>query len=80
MAHWFMYTGGCTSAQATKLDAVAKSMGMGEDAGLELFARAQACSLGKAGSRMSIARADQSIAWGRGRLTAIRYRRQWAVS
>jgi hypothetical protein len=38
------------------------------------------CSVEKAIYRMSIARADQSIAWARGRLTAIRYRRQWEVS
>ena len=80
MAHWFTYTGGCTSAQATKLDALAKSVGMGENAGLELFALAQSCSIGKARYRVSIERADQSIAWARERLTVIRYRRRWRAS
>ncbi len=80
MAQWFTYTGGCMSAQATKLDALAKSSGMGENAGLELFALAQACSIEKARYRMSIERADQSITWARGRLTVIRHRRRWRAS
>ncbi len=80
MDHWFTYTGGCMSAQATKLDALAKTIGMGENAGLELFARAQACSIEKAGHRMSIERAEQSISWARERLTVIRHRRRWRAS
>ena len=77
MAHWFMDTGGCTAAQATKLNALAKTLGMGDDAGLELFATAQACSIAKAGYCMSIERAEQSIAWARERLNVIRHRRRW---
>ncbi len=68
------------SAQATKLDALAKSIGMGENAGLELFALAQACSIGKAKYCVSIERAEQSITWARERLTVIRHRRWWRAS
>ncbi len=77
MAQWFTHTGGCTPAQARRLNALAKTMGMGDDAGIELFARAQACSIAKAGYCMSVERADQSIAWARERLNAIRHRRRW---
>ncbi len=80
MAHWFSHIGGCTSAQATRLDALAKLLGMGENAGLELFALAQARSISRAGYGMSIERAEQSIAWAREKLTLIRHRRRWRAS
>ena len=75
MAHWFTSTGGCTQAQATRLDAIARSLGMGDGAGISLFAKAQACSLDKARHRMSVERADYSIAWAREQLAALRHRR-----
>ena len=48
---------------------------MGDGAGITLFARAHACSIDKARHRMSVERADYSIAWGKEQLTALRYRR-----
>ena len=75
MAHWFTSTGGCTQAQAAKLDAIARSLGMGDGAGISLFAKAHGCSTEKARHRMSIKRADYSIAWAREQLTALRHRR-----
>ena len=80
MAHWFTYIGGCTSAQATRLDALAKLLGMGENAGLDLSALAQAYSISKAGHCMSIERADRSIAWAREKLVLIRHRRRWRAA
>ncbi len=63
MAHWFTYTGGCTQALAIELDALAKTLGMGDDAGLDLFAKAHACPVEKARHFMSIERAQQAIDW-----------------
>lgn len=80
MDHWFSYTGGCTSAQATKLDVLGKLLGMGENAGLELFALAQGRSISRAGHGMSIDRAEQSIAWAREKLAVIRHRRRWRTA
>lgn len=80
MTYWFTYTGGCTRAQASELDALAEELGMGDDAGLDLFAQAQACRVEKARYRMSIERADQSIDWARERLSIVRHRRAWQAS
>jgi hypothetical protein len=77
MAHWFTYTGGCTSVQATKLDDLAKALGLGDNAGLELFAQSEACSIAKAGYCMSIERADRSIDRAGERLIAAEHRRRW---
>ncbi len=43
MARWFTDTGGCKSAQATKLNVLAKSFGMGQNAGLELVTPRGSC-------------------------------------
>ena len=75
MAHWFTSTGGCTKSQAAKLDGIARSLGMGDGAGIALFARAQACSVEKARHRMSVDRADYAIAWAREQLVGMRHRR-----
>ncbi len=75
MAHWFTYTGGCTQAQAIELDALAKTLGMGDDAGLDLFAKAHVYSIAKARHCMSIERAHQSIDWARERLNIARHLR-----
>ena len=77
MTDWFSFTGGCTRAQASELDALARSLGMGNEAGLDLFAKSQACRVEKARHRMSIERADQSIDWAREKLNITRYRRAW---
>ena len=80
MTHWFTYTGGCTSAQANKLDALARAEGLGRDGGLRLFARAEACSIAKAMHRMSIKRADRAIAWAKQALDDKRQRKRWPKS
>ncbi len=77
MTDWFSYTGGCTRAQASELDALARSLGMGNEAGLDLFAKTQACRVEKAQYRMSIERADQSIDWALEKLNIARHRRVW---
>ncbi len=74
MAPWFTFTGGCTQAQATELDALAKTLGMGDDAGLDLYAKTHACPVAKARHCMSIERTHQSIDWARERLNIARHR------
>ncbi len=80
MTYWFTYTGGCTRAQASELDALAEALEMGDDAGLDLFARAQAKPVEKARHFMSIERADQSIDWAREQLSTVGHRRAWRAS
>lgn len=80
MAHWFTFAGGCTQAQATQLDALARDLGMGDGAGLILFAKAQASAVEKARHCMSIDRADYSLEWAREQLAVARNRRAWRVS
>jgi hypothetical protein len=53
---------------------------MGENAGLELFALAEGRSISRAGHRMSIDRAQRSIAWAREKLAVIRHRRRWRAA
>lgn len=80
MTCWFTYTGGCTRGQASELDALAEALGMGDEAGLDLFAQAQASRPEKARHFMSIERADRSIDWAEEKLSIVRHRRAWRAS
>jgi transcriptional regulator GlxA family with amidase domain len=65
VTHWFIYTRGCTPEQAKELDALAEELGMGDRAGLELFAKAHNCTIANARESMSINRASHAIKWGK---------------